>query len=337
MTLDVDRENEWDDLRDRTSRPPYLLGAAHILNAASAQTEFLVPNAIPAEAITMIVGHPGSAKSWLAYDLAIKVARGGSWLGKPCKQGSVLVLSYDNPPKECGRRFLRLGLQPDDPIAFHVPDGPTYLRIGAHDKLPDGTLQRFSHADALRGMVQRQRPALVVVDSFRQAHVLDENSSNDMGKVMAEIKSWVSEGAAVVVVHHATLTESSELKARGSGEITGSADATILVRNGKADWGKTRSWAMPEGTNSIEFELIDPTDTTTELRSADPLRDVPPETIAEVRAYLQANPDATVRDVCSAVQRKRNQVAKVVKALRASVSHPLPAPLPESSDDGVTD
>lgn len=246
---------DWDQRVEEIVRPPILLGAAAMLEAASQRTSFLVDKRVPAGAITLFVGLPGAKKSWLAYDLALAVAQQRSWLGVPCTpkgpRPAALVLNYDNPRPECGRRFMRLGMQPDDPIFFHSVDLDP-LRLPAAEA-------------ELRALVSHVRPSLIVVDSFRQAHVSDENSSQDMAIVMGHLKALYADGASVVIVHHAGKGGLAEgiSKARGSGEISGSADAQVNVSWSDehgcdiAHWEKHRSWELTPYEEVLGFELTD--------------------------------------------------------------------------------
>lgn len=263
MSRDIEREQEaelaWEALKERLTRPPTLLPAAQMLAAAEVEPAFLVKQAIPAGAITLIVGEPGAKKSWLAYGLALATARCSDWLGRRVTprgaSGSVLILNYDNPTAECGRRFKRLGMVASDPIYFHSPEGPEALR------LPEA-------ARELRALHAALRPSLVVVDSLRQAHTCDENSSKEMAIVMGCLKALCVDGTAVAVVHHASKSEIATglTKTRGSGEIAASADAQISVSSLDGDdlatWDKHRSWRLDDADAQLGFRLVDRGDAT---------------------------------------------------------------------------
>lgn len=254
---------EWEARKARMLRPPWVIGAGEMLRAAEVETPFLVPAAVPAGAITLIVGEPGAKKSWLAYGLALAVAAAAEgdrsrseWLGLPVTPqgptGSVLVLNYDNPTNECGRRFKRLGMKESDPIFFHSVD--------------TAPLRLMQHAEDVEAMVAALRPSLVVADSLRQSHESDENSSKEMADVMSVYKKLRAYNCAVVVVHH---TRKGELespgvaRARGSSEISASTDAQIDVsRSGSADvdnavWTKHRGWVLSELEETKSFEVAD--------------------------------------------------------------------------------
>lgn len=255
MTDGFDHEFEPSDLErlDAATSPPSLIGAAAMLKLASTETKFLVHRAIPASAITLVMGEPGCGKSWFCYGLAMAVARGESWISYPvCEAGSVLVLNYDNPTNECGRRFLRLGMRDDDRIFFH-----TYQDTVEMLRLP-------KHAEELRAIVAKVLPSLILVDSFRQAHDCDENSSEKMAIVMRELKSLATMGAAVVALHHTPKGGDTAATARGSGEIFGSADCALLLTGSAEEDGralvtykKARSWKQTRDEVTNAFEVKD--------------------------------------------------------------------------------
>lgn len=241
-------ELSWVEEVQALLRPPTIIGARQLRAYAELRTDFLIPNAIPAHAITLMIGVPGSGKSWLAYALAMSTIHGEEWLGiEPERTGRVLVLNYDNPTPEAGRRFVRLGLEDKDEGQFFIHS----VEQGAL-RLPEASAQLHAIANELR-------PTLVLVDSFRQSHTGDENSSQEMALVMGHLKGIAQLGAAVVVVHHSV--KSSEAsgvgKARGTTEIPASADAVIEVTGDTADWSKHRSWAMAADEERLGFEIVD--------------------------------------------------------------------------------
>lgn len=270
MAKSVEAEQDealaWEALKERLIQPPTLVGAREMLKFAESKPLMLVEGAIPAGAITLIVGEPGAKKSWLAYALAMATARKDEWLGRTVTphgpSGNVLVLNYDNPTPECGRRFKRLGMIESDSVFFHSVD------------LEPLRLPRCK--DEIRAITSAVRPSLIIADSFRQSHEGDENSSKEMAEVMGCYKSLCAFGCAVVIVHHASKSElaSGVGKARGSGEIVASADAMISVsKSDDADvdlalWDKHRSWALSDLDASLRFALRDGADDSTFLELA---------------------------------------------------------------------
>lgn len=238
----------------------YLQDAATLLASAKLEPDWLVPNAVPLGAVSFFVGRPGAAKSWLAYDLACAVVQQRDWLGfgvPNCPPGAtVFILNFDNPHAELGRRFLRLGLQPHDALFAHS--------FGAHtppEPYPP-VLQLPDAFDPLEMMVYAKRPALIVIDSLRQAHTGDESSSQEMAVVMMCVKRFAALGAAVVLIHH---TRKNDGQMRGSTEIEATADAITDVEKEDAlvslvSWRKTRGWEMAE--SSLAVRVVDEGDRT---------------------------------------------------------------------------
>lgn len=275
----------------------YLQSSDELLASAKLEPDWLVPGAVPASAVSFMVGKPGSAKSWLAYDLALAVIQQRDWIGFGTPTAgiapSAMILNFDNPHPECARRFLRLGLQPGQRLWTHS--------FGAHtppDPLP-AILQLPDAFEPLEAMVYARRPSIIVIDSLRQAHTGDESSSQEMARVMGQVKRLAMFGAAVVIVHHARKNDGAM---RGSTEIEATADAITDIER-EADvslvsWRKTRGWEMSEPTVSIS--VVDEGDRTF-VRGG-----------ISVSALLAANGPMTRSAITTALKMNQAQAKKLV-------------------------
>lgn len=252
---ELEIEHEWNIRKALVVKPPILIGAQAVLDQAKLRPDFLVENRITRGSICMLAGPPGSSKSWLAYDLAIGLAQGGSdWIGQAMNaraREKILILNYDNPTPELGRRMLRLGLEGSDTIQFHSPERePLKLMTAFED---------------LQAMAAAVMPSLIIVDSLRQAHTSDENDSGDMAAVMGQFKVWVQETkATVLLIHHTSKDQlaSGTATVRGSVEIPASCD--VIIEVGAADrgisearWTKHRSWPMSDSEEALRFAVKD--------------------------------------------------------------------------------
>lgn len=257
----ADQDHQWDELCNTVTTSPHLLTSEEMLARASDTQEFLIADRIPARAITIIMGAPGAKKSWLAYHTALCVARGEPWLDEATPAiGSVLILNYDNSTPECARRFMRLGMSASDPIYFHtLIDGSAQYRV-------PNRADRESDFLPLVAMASRVKPSLIVFDTFRQGAEGNENSSEEMAIVMRHMKRLTAGGCAVLLLHHSTKSSEADASggARGSGEIIGSADASILIQEDDdedslslATWKKHRCWPMANANKVLEFEVVD--------------------------------------------------------------------------------
>jgi hypothetical protein len=239
------------------------------LLGASTECEFLVAGALPVGNLVLMSGESGGGKSWCAYDLARAVATGTKWLHRSKSvQGAqrVLILNYDNPTPTLQSRLVRLGFTAEMP--FRV------MTLG-HTKPIDGLpeiLTLPSNRRHLRHIVHGYQPALILVDSFRQLHELDENDSKEMKAIMSTLKEWTTVNKCVVVIIHHTSKSGGgrwEAQARGSGEIISSAGVVIEVRKAEAKnisgvagtlhWSKHQAWAIGQ-TRECAFEIIDEDD-----------------------------------------------------------------------------
>lgn len=236
----------------------YIKDAAAVLAAARDETPFLVTNYIPQGGVVFFAGKPGAKKSWLAYDLCLAVVRNAKWLGQKVVPGKhcALVLNFDNPEWELGRRFKRLGMEPEDQIFFHsICSKPPPEGLPAILQLPRA-------GEAVMAICDQISPSLIIVDSFRQAHTEEERSSSGMAHVMSWLKVLTGRGATVLVLHHLrkSVPGADDVDAdamRGSSEILASADCSVMVYEDRCEWKKTRGWEMDDTHRTISFAVED--------------------------------------------------------------------------------
>src|SRR4051812_5462453 len=57
--------------------------------------EYLIPGILPRESAAMIYGAAGSTKSFLALDMALCVATGTPWMGRPVQRGCALYVAAE--------------------------------------------------------------------------------------------------------------------------------------------------------------------------------------------------------------------------------------------------
>jgi hypothetical protein len=173
--------------------------------------------------IHLMIGEPSIGKSWLTMAMAIAVANPlcESFLGhRVAKHGRVLYFDEENPEDLIYDRLSRLGLSPA--IAKNI----RYINNNdvRLDKNPAGVLD-----EALE-----YAPTLIILDSLTRFHTEDENNNGAMASLFHNaFKPLAREtGAALVLIHHASKTDSSSgyRRARGAGDITASVDTAFDVR-----------------------------------------------------------------------------------------------------------
>lgn len=210
LRLLVDRQPQVGDSRFRTLN----------LSVEPPPVQWLVERLFCKGDIHLMIGEPGLGKSWLTMALTIAIAAGRKeFLGYPITTaGRVLYFDEENAEDLVFHRFLKLGL--DKTIAENIRFvSNAGIRLD-HD--PTGVLDESLAYE----------PDLIVLDSLTRFHGQDENSAGHMADLFnSGIKPLAREtGAAVILIHHANKGEGSSYKrARGSGDITASADSAFDV------------------------------------------------------------------------------------------------------------
>ena len=208
--------------------------------------QWRVKGVCPTRGLGQIYGESGSGKSFLAIDMAVAIAEGREWFGCKVKQGPVALMALEGGAgikkrviaweKTNGRQIpgsVKITLEP-----FDITD-PEQVAEAAHH-LEKGTT--------------------VYVDTLAQASSgRDENSSKDMGLILAGAKAFEAAicGMVVLVAHTGKdLTK----KVRGHSSQKAAMDFQIEVR---ANGGGQKSWVLEKskdditgGEHGFELEIV---------------------------------------------------------------------------------
>lgn len=209
------------------------VSAAELL-AGGGSVEYLIDGLIPAGCLAIMAGESGIGKSWLALDLAVAVATGTPVWGRfPVKRpGPVLYVDEENPKDLVKERLTSLigarglGGAKELPISFLIR---RRVRLDLPDRL-----------EILRQIVSDLSPCLIIFDSFPRLHELDDNSGQDVTRLMHALDSLRDSDPARVflTVHHFrklshinTLTQ----RLKGNPETLYAADIYLACRRNGAD------------------------------------------------------------------------------------------------------
>ena len=184
-----------------------------------APPSFLIDEVLIEGGLSVIWGRSGAMKSFVALDMAMCIAAGIPWHGKPVRQGMVVYLAAEGS-HGLGRRAIG------------------WRRTRGRD-LPKPTFKLIPHGIALTGddltpMVEailalEQLPVLIIIDTLaRTFGAGDENKQADMNAyVSAADRLREATGANVLIVHHSGVHE--DKRERGSNVLRGAADTVIKV------------------------------------------------------------------------------------------------------------
>jgi len=221
---------------------------------------WIVDQLIPDKSVTILSGSPGSFKTWLYMEIAVKVAKGQPAFGNfNTKQTGVLVIDEESGRPRLQKRFKQLG---------------------AIDNLPIHLLSRVGYkmsqlyADGIAEKAIELGAGLVIFDSLTRfmGEKVDENASGDMAKLMDYYRQLADSGLSVLILHHnrkdGTGGFNPAQSLRGSSDILAAVDCHIAVnRTGQSDKVKlvqTKNRDVWEPTpfelrfyeNASEFEYV---------------------------------------------------------------------------------
>lgn len=217
-------------------------GLTDIAWLKSKPLEFLVDGVIHMDAITLLVGPPGSMKSYASLDIAKAVAGGLRFAGKKVNgQRPVLYIDAENPlPVVVARRSF-LGIPAGIPLKY-------WGRFDARPipALDDKDLLQFA----------REEKPLLIFDSFIRFHKGSENDNAEVAVTMGHFLKLRDAGATVIVLHHAGKDPSKDF--RGAAELEAAPDVCTKaskIGDGLLTLGDFKNRLGPEKT--IDLKLME--------------------------------------------------------------------------------
>lgn len=178
--------------------------------AAIQPPSWLLTDELIAGAFNLIYGQSGSGKTFYAIDRALRVA------------GSGKLVLYIATEDLAGLKMRVAAWR----AAFPEIDTRTFAWLDMSEGL-DLSDQR--QVNELLTTVQPLGFSLITIDTLREAHTGDENSSQDMAAVNRAIQRLIREtGAALDVVHHSGVNDGRE---RGSTALSANCDLKLKVSN----------------------------------------------------------------------------------------------------------
>jgi hypothetical protein len=191
--------------------------------------QWLVHGVLPLQGTAAIFGAPGTGKSFLALDLAVRISEGiDQWFGIGAKQRDVVYMALE------GGGGIRKRID-----AWEIENSREVKNL----QLVIGEFN-LKNSEHVSGFLKDMIPILdkgwvTFIDTLNQASPgSDENSSVDMGLLLAAAKRIANEsGGVVVLIHHSGKTSSKGL--RGHSSMNAAMDLTIEVKRE----GAGNSWS----------------------------------------------------------------------------------------------
>ena len=191
--------------------------------AAGPQPEWIVKGVIPAATVGVMFAESGGGKSFAIFDIGMSVARGVPWNGQRVRQGRVVYVAAegaDGVRKRAQAYAQRTGVA--------LSDVPLGVIAGRPDLIKDDHKALAAAVNAWGGA------DLLIIDTLAQSMAGgDENSGEDMGKVLAHCQLLHSlTNAMILLVHHSGKDASKG--ARGWSGLKAAMDCELeITRNGE--------------------------------------------------------------------------------------------------------
>jgi hypothetical protein len=205
-----------------TARPNRASGIAPLIWAhqlGSLPTlEWLIDGIAPAGGLGVLVGPPGSGKTFLLLDIASCIATGTDWHGCAVKQGAVVYVYAE------GVAGLRARVE-----AWSAAHGKNVERVAFIRHAVNLVDQQSAGNILARLKEEGVQPVAIIIDTLARAMTgADESGSRDMGLVVATAGQLQTEtGAAVWFAHH---PKKGGGEYRGSSALGGSTDTIISAQ-----------------------------------------------------------------------------------------------------------
>jgi hypothetical protein len=214
-----DESEPWED--DHMSDASAAVGglgaksAAAFLAETIADPRWLAVDILPERAIGFIGGAPKVMKSWLALDLAMAVATGSLFCGRflcPAPR-SVLVYQLESARAAYQRRVRT--------IATRYGGAPENLYVVSNEPVLFEDPVGIGRMEVTLGEL---RPDLLIIDPLAAMTTGDENSAQEMGRIVRQLRAWRDAyGCAIAVVHHTNKAAGGAEKMRSGLKLRGSS------------------------------------------------------------------------------------------------------------------
>lgn len=205
-----------------------LIGGMDFIRGTNAAVEWAVDGLIQRGGNGVIVGDPGTAKSFSALDLAYHLAAGVSWLGHaiPERMKVAFVAREDHPGLTQHRAMNLLrgyqGGMVEDGLNEIELDEWLYFNTRAQSET--FSLQNDEDVRELMETFQDKGIEIAFFDVFRRLWDGDENDNREVAKVLATLTRIQTEcRCSVVLLHHLNKSEGGSIfqRIRGAGSIYG--------------------------------------------------------------------------------------------------------------------
>lgn len=258
--------------------------------------DWLVDGLLPAPSLSLLVGDPGTKKTFLAIDLAVCIASGKDWLGRKTQQSSAMLVDEETGLHQLWPR-LNSCLRAHE-AAYSTP--LYFCSLGGYDLRSDADSKYLTDRALSFGA------KLIVFDPLTGImRGGDENNVTSMQPVVLNLRRMAEYcQAAVLLIHHNNRGGAF----RGSSALSAGMDLMLSIESEPLDsllqlrTLKSRHQAPPSFCAEAHFEPNGSEPrfwlTPAECRSSSPEREFR-GVLADILDYLSQNGEATTPELVS--------------------------------------
>lgn len=198
--------------------------------------DWIIEKLFSAGSLSVLVGAPGTKKTYSLLSAAVCVALGKPWLDFPTKQGKALIIDEESGERRLARRLGEV-LRGENGGADTPIEYVSLARFNIRDKADQVLFQ---------ALIEEVGASLVIVDAL--ADIMpgaDENAVKDVQPVFMALRDIaIATNTAMVLIHHSNKMGGY----RGSSAINGAVDFMLMTES-------------KQGSPIIEFSSEKPRDT----------------------------------------------------------------------------
>ncbi|MDR7134564.1 hypothetical protein J2X06_001748 [Lysobacter niastensis] len=185
--------------------------------------DWLVRGFFEIDCLALLVGDPGTGKTFCALDLAASIATGKPFHGRNVKAGPVLYFAGEGQSGLARRRMAW-----EQAHGISLRNAPLFASTVA-TRLTDGACLALLLNEIECFTAEHGPPVLVVLDTLaRNFGPGDENDTRDMNRAVFACDSIRRiTGASVLITHHSSHADKG--RGRGSTVLRAAADAEFLL------------------------------------------------------------------------------------------------------------
>lgn len=248
-------DREWSRVNKVLPAPQWrdrIFSAASLQHETFTPISYVVPDLIP-EGLSLLVGRPKIGKSWMALDIALAVASGGTCLGgREVEQGDVLYCACEDSKRRLQSRTTKLigATGAAWPRSLHLTTGWRRLDKGGV-------------SDIAEWIKQADSPRLVFLDTLASVKPIRVNGSNsyqdDYGALEDLHRLANDIGIGVGLLHHQRKNEADDPLDTISGTLglAGCVDTAIILAG--SSQGMTlyvRGRDIEEAEHAVTFDKV---------------------------------------------------------------------------------